>query len=127
MKRYRSALSEFVKADFGDTASYVEARDEALREDLHQIIKSNTRYFNLCVLMVLLLFVGSVVLVLVNLNSPARVTAIFGVTGLSFAALIKQMVSLWREKAHSEAAYALAARLPAEDLKGVITILLQAK
>ena len=125
MKRYRSALSEFVKADFGDTPARVEARDEALREDLKLIIKSDTKYFDLCVLMVLLLFIGSVVLVLVNLNSPARITAIFGVTGLSFAALIKQMVSLWREKAHSEAAYALAAKLPAEDLKGVIAILLQ--
>jgi hypothetical protein len=127
MKRYRSALSEFAKADLGDISDRVEARDKALREDLRKIIKSDTRYFNICVLMVLLLFIGSVVLVLVNLNSPERITAIFGVTGISFAWLIKQMVSLWREKAHSEASYALAAKLPPEDLKAVISILLQAK
>jgi hypothetical protein len=127
MRRYRSALSEFVKTDFGDTASGVVQREEALREDLRRIIKSDTKYFNICVLMVLLLFIGAVLLVLANLKSPEVITAIFGVTGVSFAALLKQMVSLWREKAHSEAAYALATKLPPEDLKVVISILLQAK
>jgi hypothetical protein len=34
------------------------------------------------------------------------------------------MTSLWREKSHAEVAYNLALKLPPEDLKSVISVLL---
>jgi hypothetical protein len=126
MKHYRDVLSNFVATDFGDAIpTKAVGSDEALREDLRAVMKSDAKYFNLCVGLILLLFLGAVILVLTNLNSPERITVVFGVTGISFAALLKQMTGLWREKAHSEIAYTLASKLPPEDLKAVIILLLQ--
>jgi hypothetical protein len=112
MKNYRDALSRFIATDFGGAAApRAEAADATLRQDIHNVIQSDAKYFNLCVGMLILLFVGAISLVLLNLSHPGNVTAIFSATGISFAFLLKQMTALWREKSHAEVAYNLATRL----------------
>jgi cytochrome c biogenesis factor len=125
MKNYRDALSRFLATDFGGGADQrTEDPDATLRQDIHAVIQADTKYFNLCVGILVLLFVLAIALVFLNLRHPANVTAIFSVTGLSFAFLLKQMTGLWREKSHAEVAYSLAVRLPPQDLKAVISVLL---
>jgi hypothetical protein len=125
MKNYRDALSRFMATDFGGGAELkAEDADAILRQDIHNVIQSDSKYFNLCIGMLVLLFIGAISLVLFNLSHPGNVTAIFSATGVSFAFLLKQMTALWREKSHAEVAYSLAIRLPPEDLKAVISVLL---
>jgi D-alanyl-lipoteichoic acid acyltransferase DltB (MBOAT superfamily) len=111
--------------DFGGGAELkAEDADAILRQDIHNVIQSDSKYFNLCIGMLVLLFIVAISLVLFNLSHPGNVTAIFSATGVSFAFLLKQMTALWREKSHAEVAYSLAIRLPPEDLKAVISVLL---
>jgi hypothetical protein len=125
MRNYRDALSRFMATDFGGGADErTEDADATLRQDIHAVIQSDNKYFNLCVGVLVLLFLLAIALVLFNLSHPANVTAIFSATGLSFGFLLKQMTSLWREKSHAEVAYNLALKLPPEDLKSVISVLL---
>jgi hypothetical protein len=125
MKNYRDTLSQFLATDFGEGAGHRTAdADARLREDIHNVIQSDVKYFNVCAGMLVLLFIGAISLVLFNLSHPGNVTAIFSATGVSFAFLLKQMTGLWREKSHAEVAYSLATKLPPEDLKAVISILL---
>jgi hypothetical protein len=125
MKNYRDALTRFLATDFGGGSEQrTEEADTALRQDIHKVIESDTKYFNLCVGILVVLFLGAVALVLFNLGHPVNITAIFSATGLSFAFLLKQIIGLWREKSHAEVAYSLAMKLPPEDLKAVISILL---
>jgi len=125
MKNYRDALSRFIRTDFGGGAEQKpEEADGVLRQDIRNVISSDTKYFNLCIGILILLFIGAVSLVLFNLSHPGNVTAIFSATGISFAFLLKQMTALWREKSHAEVAYSLATKLPPEDLKAIISILL---
>jgi hypothetical protein len=125
MTRLNDALRKFIATDFGDAIAPTTSADEGLREDLRNVMKTNSTYANIYVGMILLLFLGAFVLVVMNLKDPTRISVIFGITGISFAALMKQMMGLWREKERTAAAYALAAKLPPEDLKSIITILLQ--
>jgi hypothetical protein len=125
MKDYRHSLKRFVATDFGGGADERSATAySTLRQDIQNVIQSDEKYFKLCVIIVLLLFFGSLVLTLVNLGKPTYITGIFSATGISYSFLLKQMISLWREKSKAEVAYNLAIKLPLEDLKSVISILL---
>jgi len=125
MKSYQDALSRFMATDFGGGAEErADDADATLRQDIHGVMQSDAKYFNLCVGVLVVLFLGAVALVLFNLDHPGNITAVFAATGVSFTFLLKQMIGLWREKSHAEVAYTLALKLPPQDLKAVIAILL---
>jgi hypothetical protein len=128
LTRYREALQRFVQVDFGDDTLLPDKEEEArLRDDLKEVIRSDTRYFNIFLFVLLILFVGSIWFVLANRDHPAIISSVFGVTGLSSAAILNKAFDLQRERTHSEAAYLLAARLPVKDLKAVVIVLLNTK
>jgi hypothetical protein len=125
MKSYRDALSRFLATDFGGGSEETPENAEALlRQDIREVMRSDTKYFNLCVGVLVVLFVLALTVVLFNLNHPASITAILSATGLSFGFILKEMIGLWREKSHAEVGYSLAVRLPPQDLKAVISVLL---
>ena len=127
MKNYRDALSRFAATDLGGGAEdhpQKASAEEVLRKDILDVMRSDTKYFNLCVAILIVLFIGSILVVLINLNHPATITAIFAATGISYGYLLNQITGLWREKSHAEVAYTLARNLPPQDLKAVISVLL---
>jgi hypothetical protein len=125
MEDYRRVLKRFVATDFGGGSDERSTTaDNLLRQDIQNVIRSDEKYFKLCVIIVLLLFVGSVVITVMNLGKPLYISGIFSATGISYAFLLRQMIGLWREKSKAEVAYNLAMKLPPEDLKAVISILL---
>ena len=129
MKTYQAVLERFAAIDFGRAAAprNSEAQQETLRSEVRAVIQSDTKYFNLCIAFLVMLFIGSTILVLCNLSRPASITAISSATGISYAFLLKQAIGLWREKSHAEVGYVLATKLPAEDLKAVVLVLLGAR
>jgi hypothetical protein len=105
----------------------LEESRNVLRAELSSQIRSQQVTFWICCGMVLLLFIGSFVLVLLHLGEPSFVTVVFGVTGISFTALIRQMIALWRESSRMTLIQRLADSLPAKDLKAIILVLLNPK
>jgi hypothetical protein len=127
MRSFRNILNDFVQPHFADaTPAEIRTAQDKLRADLQGVIKNDRMYFNICFGIVVVLFLGSIAFVLGNLSHPKEVTLAFGLTGLSCAALLKQIIALWREQCHAEVAFVLASMLPPEDLKAVISILLRA-
>ena len=134
MKAYTAALNKFARTHFSDigagssTTAVEQAKNaEELSRDLMKISSNDRIYFLVCVSMAAILFLGSFFLVLFNLNHPATVKATFAICGVSFTGLLKQMISLWKEKTHSDMALVLARNLPTNELRAFIQILLQGK
>ena len=128
MKSYRDALSRFLATDFGGGSEETSHDPDALlRQDIRDVMRSDTKYFNLCVGVLVVLFLLALSLVLANLSHPVNITAILSATGLSFGFIFKQMIGLWREKSHAEVAYSLAVRLPPQDLKAIAVLLADGK
>jgi hypothetical protein len=126
VKRYQEALKKYVATGLGDAVELnSNGKDDALLKNLRDVMNDDTKYFNICVGSVLSLFIGAFVLISFSLKAPERIPVIFGATGISIAPLIKQMIGLWREKSHAQAAYILATKLPAQELKSIVRILLQ--
>src|SRR5262249_55588419 len=97
--------------DFGEKGpeirrSKVEV-SEQLRRDLRAVSTTNQYYFRICIVVLLVLFVGACALVLRSLNTPSAVAAIFGVTGVSLMGTITQMVKLWKAKVSADMMLAL--------------------
>lgn len=95
---------------------------ENLRKDLDKIKNDNSRYFMICVLMVIILFIASLIVVLTNLERPTLITAVQTGFGISTAGLIWLMIKLWREKTSTEFLLALAI-VDGETLKTVVDAL----
>src|SRR5438270_1118008 len=73
-----------------------------LRTDLQRVSQGNTVYFNLCFIAVAILFLAECALILVFLNDLGKLSAIFAAAGVGIFGLVRQMTSLWREKAKSD-------------------------
>lgn len=129
MKRADAILWKFAEPHFDAVVNPAELEQSkgVLQTELASAIRSEEISFWICTGMVLLLFLGSFLLVLLHLNRPNFVTAIFAVTGLSFTALIRQMTALWRERTRMIVVRRLADSLPAKDLKPIILVLLDPK
>lgn len=129
MNKADAILWKFAKPHFDAVVNPEELEESktVLRTDLASQIRSEELSFWLCCGMVLLLFIGAFVLVLLHLGQPNYVATIFGVTGISFTALIHQMIALWRERARMILVQRLADSLPAKDLKPIILLLLKPK
>jgi hypothetical protein len=134
MRAYTAALNKFGRTHFSDigasssgTAAEQAKNAEELSRDLMKISSNDRIYFLICVIMVAILFLGSFFLVLFNLNHPETVKVIFAICGVSFTGLLKQMISLWKEKIHSDMALVLARNLPINELRAFIQILLHGK
>jgi hypothetical protein len=127
MSRADAILRKFVDVHFDavtDSAA-LEPHKATLQSELRAQIQSDAAAFWICVAMVLALYVGAFLLVLGNLHQPKVIEGIFAVTGVSMTALIRQMVSLWRERSRLQVIRALADSVPAADLKEIILSLLK--
>jgi hypothetical protein len=96
---------------------------DKLQRDLKAVNKDNSRYFLICVIMVLILFLVSVGIVLTNLNKPDVIKLVLGAFGVSSAGLITMMIKLWREKSTVELLILLAISMDTDTLKTVIGVL----
>jgi hypothetical protein len=96
---------------------------EKLRRDLSAVSKNNTKYFVVCVIMVLVLFIVSIVVVLTNLSNPDIIKVVMAAFGISCAGLITMMIRLWREKSNTELLIILAINMDLDTLKAVVAVL----
>jgi hypothetical protein len=94
-----------------------------LRKDLEAVKKDNSRYFVVCVVMIVLLFIISIIVVLTNLAKPDIIKIAMTAFGISTAGLITLMIKLWRTKSNTEMLILLAINMDAETIKSVINIL----
>lgn len=94
-----------------------------LTTGLAEVSRTNQWYFQVCVAVLLLLFTASCALVVKFMDDPARLGALFAVTGVSIVALVAQMVSLWKQKVTADVVAVLARHLQPADIRGVIEIL----
>jgi hypothetical protein len=127
------AISVQLGADetLSDAQRHVAARGQdinrkTLRKDLQRVKQDNNRYFVVCAAMVVLLFVVSVGLVIVNLQNAAVVKIALSAFGVSAAGLITVMTNLWRVKSNTELLMILAINTDGETLKTVVNILAKA-
>lgn len=129
MNKTDAILWKFAEPHFDAAASPTPAEESktVLHAELASEIRSGQTSFWICCGMILLLYIGAFILVLFHLGNTAYVAAVFGVTGVSFTVLIRQMVALWRERARMTLVLRLSDTLPAKDLKPLILILLKAK
>jgi hypothetical protein len=82
-------------------------------------------YFNVCFSAMALLFVGAVGVVLLFIESPQRIAAVFGAVGVSVTGLVAQMTRMWRQKVSADMLLALCGVLGEDQLTAVITDLLK--
>lgn len=118
VKKLLSAYTSTIKMGESDPIDI-----EKIKSELSNISKSNRVYFNICVGMYLILFFISVTIILTNLPNIKLLTGLIGVLGISVAGIIKQMISLWREKSHVDLLYILTGTLKADVIKSVFQIL----
>jgi hypothetical protein len=96
-----------------------------LRSQISEVGKSNTSYFRVCFILLVVLFLGCGALVFNFLNEPSKAGAVFGVTGLSFLGIIAQMLRLWKQKVASDLTLALASSLPPQQLLTALETILK--
>ena len=80
-------------------------------------------YFQVCFLVLLLLFTVSCALVVKFMHDPARLGALFAFTGVSIVALVALMVSLRKQKVTADVVGLLASNLQPADVRGIVEIL----
>jgi hypothetical protein len=136
MKKNAAAITELRAAlrafspegpHFGEKER-TESADTAVaefRRNLQSVSTANRSYFILCVGFLVVAFVGACFLIFRFLDNPKGAAAVFGVTGLSFAGIIKLMTDLWRKKVSSDLLLVLAGQLRPADLKGISDVLLR--
>lgn len=98
---------------------------DKLRRDLKAVNKQNSRYFVVCVVMILVIFSVSIGVVLTNLNRPDIIKADMAAIGISFACLITMMIKLWRDKSNIELLIILATYMEADTLKTIVDVLIK--
>jgi hypothetical protein len=98
---------------------------EKLKRDLTALNKNNSRYFIICVVMVLILFLVSIGVVLMNLGKPDVIKIVMAAFGISSAGLITMMIKLWREKSNVELLILLAINMDSDTLKTVVAVLVK--
>jgi hypothetical protein len=98
---------------------------DKLKRDLSAVNKDNSRYFFVCVAMVVLLFLVSIGIILTNLSKPDIIKVAMAAFGISSAGLITMMIKLWREKSNVELLILLAINMDAETLKTIVAVLIK--
>ncbi len=97
-----------------------------LEQDLRAVKRDNTKFFVICVIMVVFLFLVSIGVVLTNLSKPDVIKIVMATFGVSCAGLITWMIRLWREKSNTELVLALAINMnDLETLKTIVAVLVR--
>lgn len=124
-----NALARFaeVPPHFGPADENQKQQVEQLRRDLKTVSRSSNLYFNLCVVLVLVLFVGCCAIAALNFHQPSQITVLFTATGLSFFGVVRFLLKLWREKVNSDMLLVLAGQMDGADLRKVANSLLKAR
>lgn len=108
----------------GDEETKLEQRasKERLITDLAQVQSQSDKYFQLCIAMTAILFLGGCLLAFLNRNNGLAITALFTATGVSLTALASLMFKFWKGKVFSGTILVLVRNLPPEDLREVIGV-----
>ena len=104
MQRLRSTIQSYLVSYPGPGQSR-----EALAEDLKKVSRTNERYLNICVGMLIVLFLVSLVLILICRGQPAYLAAVSAFTGVSVFGCVQKMGELWREKSSTDIVLAMVA------------------
>ena len=91
-----------------------------LSDRLRAVLRSNTLYFNLCIGLVVGLFVVSIAVVVTHLESPKLITAALGGFGIGSIGLVGVMLQRWREKLAAEVLLELAVWFQGDQLKMIV-------
>ena len=105
------------------TVVHTERPHAVFTTELAEVSRTNQLYFQICCVVLLLLFTLSCGLVVRFMNDPSRLGALFAVTGISIVGLVAQMVWLWKQKVTADVVAVLARHLRPRDVRGVIEIL----
>jgi hypothetical protein len=98
------------------------AAQERLVADLALVQSHSDKYFQLCIAMTAILFLGGCLLVFLNRSNVAALTALFAATGVSLTALASLMFKFWKGKVFSGTILVLVRNLPPEGLREVIGV-----
>jgi hypothetical protein len=98
------------------------AAQDRLVADLALVQSHSDKYFQLCIAMTAILFLGGCLLVFANRNNVQAITALFAATGVSLTALASLMFKFWKGKVFSGTILVLVRNLPPEDLREVIGV-----
>lgn len=124
MRQLKLALDGFVtRPDLGGPATDSPEFATRLCDRLRGVMRSNTAYFNVCVGLVVTLFIASVVVVVTHLNSPTLITAALGGFGIGALGLVGMMLQRWREKVAAEVLLELAVWFQGDQLKLIVNAL----
>jgi hypothetical protein len=94
-----------------------------MKEGLEEVRRVNTRFFWVCVGMILVLFAATLLVVLTHLQTPGTVQVAMAAFGVSAAGLIQLMFRLWREKNRTEIVLLLAVNMDDDILKTIVNLL----
>lgn len=109
----------------GDTETRLsDKKIDDLKHELSKISSKNKVYFVICVSMVILMFILSLVLVIMNMNDPSKIQIIFSVTGVSIMGLVIYMHRLWKEKVNSDLLITLVGTLESDVINSVLSALI---
>lgn len=92
-----------------------------LLADLKEVQAGNRWYFRTCVAMILLLYLATIVVVLLNLRRPDILKVTTAIFGVSAPALVLWMIGLWREKVATETILVFAAHGDAPALRKLMS------
>lgn len=96
---------------------------EEFPSDLKAVRKTGNRFFSVCVIMLCVLFILSLALILVFLNDPAKISVVFGITGVSFAWIVRMMFKIWKQKSYIDIIMMIIGSTKKDISRSIITIL----
>jgi hypothetical protein len=118
-----AAEADLVVPHLGERVARTRQAGYDLQEHLRAVSSGNALYFRICFALLLVLFSGACVLVLNSLHNPNQVAIIFGITGVSFMGIFRQMVKLWKDKVNSDMLLVLAGSMKKDDLRSIVQVL----
>ncbi len=71
---------------------------DKLLKRLRDVNAANSKYFIICVAMVVAMFVAALSLIFLRMSDSTTATLVAGAFGLSVAGMVRMMLRLWREK-----------------------------
>jgi len=94
-----------------------------LRQALGLLKKQNDRYFALCFMAAIMLFVGLFATVFIKMNEPSVLKGATGIFGISAGALAWRMFKMWERKTQIEFFMHLTPNVDDKTIKTVISVL----
>jgi len=95
----------------------------ALRNDLNGVIKANKVWFQVCVFLLLALFIATLALVIVYIDRPALVKGALSALGISSAGVLTLMIKLWRIKSYTEILLLMAVNMDEATMRAVVDVI----